>query len=124
MTKHQRVLLSGPSHCLWCGVVLGLLAADMYPGDVPAFSGAVLRGLAVASFISVLLWMMVSYTEDISRTYIWGRCSCLRWPHYSSVMWAGWVTALFSGNGTTILLSSSGRRFCQLFSLCGEHVTS
>lgn len=28
MTKHQRVLLSGPSHCLWCGVVLGLLAAE------------------------------------------------------------------------------------------------
>ncbi len=53
MTKHQRVLLSGPSHCLWCGVVLGLLAADMYPGDVPAFSGAVYGGwLLPASFLS------------------------------------------------------------------------
>ncbi|EAO7713844.1 hypothetical protein NU118_003349 [Salmonella enterica] len=71
MTKHQRMLLTGASHCLWCGVVLGLLAADMYPGAVPAFSGVVLRGLAVASFISVLLWIMVSYREDISWTYIW-----------------------------------------------------
>lgn len=27
MTKHQRMLLSGASHCLWCSMVLGLLAA-------------------------------------------------------------------------------------------------
>lgn len=97
MTKHQRVLLSGPSHCLWCGVVLGLLAADMYPGDVPAFSGAVLRGLAVASFISVLLWMMVSYLEGISWTYIWGAMFLpplaalllchVGWLGYSFIFW-------------------------------------
>ncbi|HCI9483996.1 hypothetical protein [Raoultella ornithinolytica] len=72
MTKYQRMLLSGASHCLWCCVVLGLLAADKYTGVVPTFSAPVLRGLAVASFISVLLWMMVSYWEDISWTYIWG----------------------------------------------------
>jgi len=72
MTKHQRMLLSGASHCLWCGVVLGLLAADMYPGVVPSFSTPVLRGLGVASLFSVLQWMMVSYRVDISWTYIWG----------------------------------------------------
>ncbi|HFG6255481.1 TPA: hypothetical protein ACGHOQ_001057 [Salmonella enterica subsp. diarizonae serovar 61:l,v:z35] len=98
MTKHQRMLLSGASHCLWCGVVLGLLAADMYPGVIPAFSGAVLRGLAVASFISVLLWMVVSYLEDISWTYIWGAmflpplaalllCHVV-WLGYSFIFWS------------------------------------
>ncbi|ENS3353401.1 hypothetical protein ACEZ7N_000590 [Salmonella enterica] len=97
MTKHQRMLLSGASHCLWCGVVLGLLTADMYPGVVPAFSGAILRGLAVASFISVLLWMMVSYLEDISWTYIWAAmllpplttlllCHMV-WLGYSFIFW-------------------------------------
>ncbi|WP_142890590.1 hypothetical protein, partial [Klebsiella pneumoniae] len=97
MTKHQRVLLSGTSHCLWCGVVFGLLAADMYPGVVPAFSGTILRGLAVASFISVLLWMMVSYLEDISWTYIWGAMFLpplaalllcyVGWLGYSFIFW-------------------------------------
>lgn len=106
MTKHQRVLLSGPSHCLWCGVVLGLLAADMYPGDVPAFSGAVLRGLAVASFISVLLWMMVSYLEDISWTYIWGG---------DVPASAGRITPLSCGlAGLQLYFLEMGLRFCSL----------
>lgn len=71
MTKYQRMLLSGASHCLWCGVILGLLAADMYPGVVPTFSAPVLRGLAVASLFSVLLLMMVSYWEDIHWANVW-----------------------------------------------------
>ncbi len=105
MTKHQRVLLSGPSHCLWCGVVLGLLAADMYPGDVPAFSGAVLRGLAVASFISVLLWMMVSYR----RTFP-GRISGGDVPAS-----AGRITPLSCGlAGLQLYFLEMGLRFCSL----------
>lgn len=66
-------------------------------GVVPAFSGAVLRGLAVASFISVLLRMMVSYLEDISWTYIWGAMFLpplaalllchVGWLGYSFIFW-------------------------------------
>ena len=97
MTKHQRMLLSGASHCLWCGVVLGLLAADMYPCVVPAFSAPVLRGLAVASLFSVLLWMTVSFLGGISWTYIWGEMLLpplatlllchVGWLGYSFIFW-------------------------------------
>ncbi|WEF07500.1 hypothetical protein M8333_03815 [Klebsiella michiganensis] len=96
MTKHQRMLLSGASHCLWCGVVLGLLAADIY-SSVSWVSWSFFRGLVVASLFAVLLWMMVSYREDISWTYIWGAMLLpplvtlllchVGWLGYSFIFW-------------------------------------
>jgi len=87
------MLLSGASHCLWCGVVLGLLATDIYS----SVSWSFFRGLAVASFISVLLWMMVSYLEDISWMYTWGAMFLpplaalllchVGWLGYSFIFW-------------------------------------
>ena len=97
MTKHQRMLLSGASHSLWCGVVIGLLATDKFSGVVPIISAPVLRGLAIASFFSVLLWMRVSYREDIPWIYIWGAMLLpplvtlllchVGWLGYSFIFW-------------------------------------
>ncbi|HAT1685121.1 TPA: hypothetical protein I8Y21_005954 [Klebsiella oxytoca] len=92
MTKYQRMLLSGASHCLWCSVVLGLLVTV-----VPTFPAPALRGLAVASLFSVLLWMKVNYREEISWTYIWGAMLLpplavlllchVGWLGYSFIFW-------------------------------------
>lgn len=94
MTKHQRMLLSGTSHCLWCGAVLGLLAANIYS----SVSWSFFRGLVVASLFSVLLWMIVNYWKDISWSYIWGAmllpplaalllCHAC-WLGYSFIFWS------------------------------------
>ncbi|EAS0547550.1 hypothetical protein EX404_22590 [Salmonella enterica] len=93
MTKHQGMLLSGASHCLWCGVVLGLLAADIYSNTSWSF----FRGLVVASVFSVLLLMVASYREHISWTYVWGAMLLpplavlffchVGWLGYSFIFW-------------------------------------
>lgn len=67
MTKHQRVLLSGTSHCLWCGVVLGLLAADMYPGVVPAFSWTYIWG---AMFLPPLAALLLCHVGWLGYSFI------------------------------------------------------
>ncbi|MEH6180629.1 hypothetical protein PVV56_28280, partial [Salmonella enterica subsp. enterica serovar Typhimurium] len=73
------------------------LAAGVSRGDGAAFAGIGLRGLAVGSFISVLLWKMVSYLEDISWTLIWGAMFLpplaalllchVGWLGYSFIFW-------------------------------------
>lgn len=120
MTKHQRMLLPGASHCLWCGVVLGLLAADIYSN----ISWSFFRGLVVASVFSVLLLMVASYREHISWTYIWGAMLLpplaalllchVCWLVYNFIFWIwDYDFALFIREAVLPVVS-----------LCGEHVTS
>lgn len=100
---YQNALKAGVLHCLWSGMILGALVADVHSRTLVwswgiSVSWSIIRGLGIATLFSVMLGMLAAYRdEDIGWKAMRGMIvlplfavlvlSHAGWLIYSLVLW-------------------------------------
>ncbi|MEC5504971.1 hypothetical protein P9911_003790 [Klebsiella oxytoca] len=66
---YQNALKAGALHCLWSGMILGALVADVHSRTLVwswgiSVSWSIIRGLGIATLFSVMLGMLAAYRDE------------------------------------------------------------